>query len=63
MNTKKIEVEINAGDVILACPHCFVCSIKLSAEEYAVVKAGQQMIEVCPVCCKEVRVHDLRELR
>jgi predicted nucleic acid-binding Zn-ribbon protein len=42
------------NDRIISCPHCKVCSIKLSAEEYALVEAGQQMIEVCQVCGKEV---------
>lgn len=49
MSTEEFEQE-----VILACPHCKVCSIKLTAEELAVVMAGQQMIEVCQVCGKEV---------
>ena len=51
MNT---ENKINPGDVILECPNCRVCSILLSAEEYALVEAGQHMIEVCQVCGKEV---------
>jgi hypothetical protein len=51
MNT---ENKINPGDIILECPHCRVCSILLGAEEYALVEAGQQMIEVCQVCGKEV---------
>ena len=48
------EFNINTGDVLLECPHCLVCSIKLTAEEYALVEAGQQMVEVCQVCGKEV---------
>jgi predicted nucleic acid-binding Zn-ribbon protein len=50
VNTEKMEL----NDVILECPHCLVCSIKLSAEEFVQVEAGQHMIEVCPVCGKEV---------
>ena len=52
MSTNKIVIK--PDDVILECPHCIVCSIKLSAEEYALVKSGQCMVEVCPVCGKEV---------
>lgn len=48
------EFNINTGEVLLECPHCLVCSIKLTAEEYALVEAGQQMVEVCQVCGKEV---------
>jgi predicted nucleic acid-binding Zn-ribbon protein len=47
-------VNIEKSDVIISCTHCKVCSIKLSAEEYAAVLAGQQMVEVCQVCGKEV---------
>lgn len=50
MSIKKNKLD----DIILACPHCKVCSIKLSAEEFAAVEAGQQMVEVCRVCGKEV---------
>lgn len=39
---------------IIECPHCHVCSIKLSTEEYTAVETGQQMIEVCQVCGREV---------
>ena len=39
---------------IIACPHCMVCSIRLSEAEYAAVEAGQQMLNVCSVCDKEV---------
>ena len=56
MSTEEFEQE-----VILACPHCQVCSIKLTAEELAAVRAGQQMIDVCQVCGKEV-VFDGRDL-
>jgi hypothetical protein len=49
---------IKPDDVLIGCPHCLVCSIKLSAEEYIDVKAGQQMIEMCQVCGKEVYVHE-----
>lgn len=52
MSTEEFEQE-----VILACPHCKVCSIKLTKEEYDLVKSGQQMIEVCPVCGKEVIIN------
>jgi hypothetical protein len=52
VNTEKKERD----DIILECPHCLVCSIKLSADEYAQVKAGQQMLEVCQVCGKEVYI-------
>ena len=45
---------ITSSDILFECPHCLVCSIKLTAEEYAFVEAGQQMIEVCQVCGKEV---------
>ena len=41
-------------DIILACPHCLVCSILVKADEYALIEAGQQMVEVCQVCGKEV---------
>lgn len=43
-------------DVIIMCPYCKVCSIKLTADEYAEVKNGQQMVEVCQVCGKEVSI-------
>ena len=49
MNTEK-------NEIIISCPHCKVCSIKLSADEYAQVKAGQQMLEACQVCGKEVYI-------
>lgn len=48
----------NHEDVILSCPHCKVCSIMLTAEEYTKVKTGQQMVEVCQVCGKEVVIND-----
>lgn len=54
MNTKKNKPD----DIILACPHCRVCSIKLSADEYALLKTGQQMVEVCQVCGQEVALHE-----
>ena len=41
-------------DVYMECSHCRVYSIKLSTEEYALIVNGQQMIEVCPVCGREV---------
>ena len=41
-------------DAIFTCPHCKICCIKLSAEEHALVEAGQLMLEVCAVCGKEV---------
>lgn len=56
MNIGKLEV--TPEGVFIQCPYCLVCSIRLSAEEYALVEAGQQMIEVCPVCGKEVFVHE-----
>ena len=62
MNTERIEFKPKDTDTILACPHCLVCSILLSAEELAAVKAGQQMIEICQVCGKEVNINELREL-
>ena len=52
MSTESFEQE-----VIIACPHCQVCSIKLTADEYTQVKAGQQLIEVCQVCGKEVLIN------
>ena len=48
------EATLVVDDTIVECPHCLVCSIKLSAEELAAVEAGQQMVEVCQVCGKEV---------
>jgi predicted nucleic acid-binding Zn-ribbon protein len=54
VNTEKIEFKPKDTDVIMACPHCKVCSIVLSAEEYALMKAGQQLVEVCQVCGKNV---------
>lgn len=53
MNTEK-KSTTKHSDIILACPHCLVCSISLTAEEHAKVEAGQQMVEVCQVCGKEV---------
>ena len=41
-------------EIFLACPHCMVCSIKLTKDEYDLIESGQQMIEVCQVCGKEV---------
>ena len=53
MSTKKnLDTEI-----IIACPHCKVCSIKLTREEYDLVKSGQQMVEVCQVCGKEIIIN------
>ena len=57
MNTEKIE--LTPGSVIIKCPHCLVCSMALSKEEYAAVTSGQQMIEVCPVCSREVTICEL----
>ena len=48
--------EIKPDDVLIECTNCLVCSIKLSAEEYALLKDGQQMVEVCQVCGKEVTI-------
>jgi hypothetical protein len=50
-------VSIEQNDFI-CCPHCKVCSIKLSVDELAQVEAGQQMIELCQVCGKEVYIHE-----
>ncbi len=50
MNNRKNKQE----DVILSCPHCLVCSIKLTNDEYTLLESGQQMVEVCQVCGKEV---------
>ena len=47
MSTKK-------SDIIISCPHCKVCSIKLTADEFTIIEAGQQMVDVCQVCGKEV---------
>ena len=52
-----IEKRGELDDVFVACPYCLVNSIKLSAEEYAAVKAGQHMIEVCQVCGKDVIIN------
>ena len=49
-----MSIENSSNELIFECPYCMVCSIKLSVEEHAAVKAGQQMIEVCQVCGKEV---------
>jgi predicted nucleic acid-binding Zn-ribbon protein len=54
VNTEQIEFKPKDTDVLIACPYCKVCSIVLSAEEYALVKSGQQLVEVCQVCGKEV---------
>lgn len=53
---ENIKYKKNLEDVFIACPHCMVCSLKLSAEEYAIVKAGQQMVEVCSVCGKTINI-------
>ena len=53
MNAEK-KANNKPGEVILACPHCLVCSILMTAEEYTLVETGQQMVEVCQVCGKEV---------
>jgi hypothetical protein len=54
-------VNIKSSDlfdgVFIECPHCKVCSIRLSKEEYAIVKLGQYMINVCQVCGKEVYIN------
>lgn len=52
MNTAKIS--ITEEGIFVKCPHCLVCSIKLTKEEYALVISGQQMTEVCQVCGQEV---------
>ena len=57
MNTEQIEFKPGNTDVLIACPHCRVCSIVLSAEEFASVEGGQQMLEVCRVCGKEVYIN------
>ncbi len=49
MNTKN-----DSSEVFVECPHCKVCSIKLSAAEHAMVTSGQQMVEMCQVCGKDV---------
>lgn len=58
MNTEKIEFKPKDTDIIISCPHCKVCSIVLSTEEFALVEAGQQMTEVCQVCGKEVSLSE-----
>ena len=49
-------------DIFIECPHCQVCSTKLSAEEYALVEEGQQMMEVCQVCGSDIVINDCRAL-
>lgn len=44
--------------VFIECPYCRVCSIRISDDDYKQVKAGQQMVEVCQVCGKEVYIDD-----
>ncbi len=56
MNTA--EKNYKLGDVFVGCPHCLVHSLKLSKEECADIKAGQQMIEVCQVCGKEFMINE-----
>ena len=55
MSTKKSD---RPGDVFIECPYCKVCSIKLSAEEHLAVELGQRMLEVCPICGKELYIND-----
>ena len=52
MNSKKIEF-IPDGTIV-ECPHCHVRSMSLTAEEMSAVHTGQQMVDVCQVCGKEV---------
>ena len=52
MSTKK--QKNSPEDIIISCPHCKVCSLKLSTEEFKLIEDGQQMVEVCQVCGKEV---------
>lgn len=58
MKQNKYSRSISTDDSFVKCPHCKVCSIKLSAEEHADVIAGQQMVEVCQVCGKEVYLNE-----
>ena len=55
MNIKK--QKSNSEDLIIPCTHCKVCSLKLSADEIKIIEDGQQMIEVCQVCGKEVTIN------
>ena len=48
---------LNEADLIFACTHCKVCSIKLSEEEANMVNDGQLMAAVCPVCGNEVIIN------
>ena len=57
MSTKKAVQKAANEATFFECPHCKVCSICVSAEEYAKIEAGQQMIEVCPVCGEEVTIN------
>ena len=54
MNVEKEFAAESANTIIISCPHCLACSITLSAKEYLMVERGQQMVEVCQVCGKEV---------
>ena len=49
-----MSTEKSNRDIIFKCPHCLVCSIKLTKDEHDLIESGQQMIEVCQVCGKEV---------
>lgn len=53
-----VDTAVSEAALLFACQHCRVHSIKLSTKEYAEVRAGQQMIEACPVCGKEVIIND-----
>jgi hypothetical protein len=55
VNSKKTD---RFDGVFIECPHCRVCSIKLSMEEHMAVELGQRMVEVCQVCGKEVYIND-----
>lgn len=50
----KVNVNYIDGELFVECPHCMVCSTKLSAKEKTLVDAGQQMVVVCQVCGAEV---------
>ena len=43
------------NDIIICCPHCRVCSIKLYTKEDTCTKNA---VEACPVCGKEVFVSE-----
>lgn len=50
---------VKQDTVFVECPHCRVCTTKISSEEFNIIKTGQSMVIKCPLCHTEFIVSEV----